>query len=196
MKVIRKGKDLLVAKLPATSFDYRIEKLVAEYFKANFNRHEAYRNAGWHGDPNNYADRLFKHPKVVALIQKRQKALRKKMHIDEEFVVQRIAKMADAPSILAQYTKVDAEGLPYYDFTGASKEDLAIISSIARDKKGNIKLTTHDVLGALSQLVKILGMAKEKVEVTGKDGEALVQVDEKELARKLAFLLARGAVEE
>lgn len=59
-------------------------------------------------------------------------------------------------------------------------ETAAAISEISQNQGGGIKLKLHDKRAALVDIGKHLGMFKEKVELTGKDGEpikhALVEV--------------------
>lgn len=57
------------------------------------------------------------------------------------------------------------------------------------------KLKLYDKKGALDSLAKIMGMATDRVEVTGKDGAPLQEMSMLETARRLAFILAQGAAE-
>lgn len=70
-------------------------------------------------------------------------------------------------------------------------ETAAAISEISQNQGGGIKLKLHDKRAALVDLGKHLGMFKEKVEVTGKDGGP-IETNETgyDLARKIAFALS------
>lgn len=81
------------------------------------------------------------------------------------------------------------------------EDDVAgFVSSIevVANKKGDEtehvhKIKTWDKLSALDKLGKQLGMFKDQLEVTGKDGAPLIEnVSDEELSRRMAFLLAKG----
>lgn len=72
----------------------------------------------------------------------------------------------------------------------------AAIASIEQSKDGNLKVKFHDKRPALDSIGKHLGMFKDQVEHTGKDGKELFPeggMSKIELARGLAFLLREGA---
>lgn len=73
-------------------------------------------------------------------------------------------------------------------------ETAAAIAEISQTAQGGLKIKFHDKRAALVDIGKHLGMFKEKVEVTGKDGGPIETKDisENELGRRIAFMLAKG----
>lgn len=74
-------------------------------------------------------------------------------------------------------------------------ETAAAISEISQNQGGGIKLKLHDKRAALVDIGKHLGMFREKVEITGKDGGPIEVSDmtDVERARRVAFALAQAA---
>lgn len=69
----------------------------------------------------------------------------------------------------------------------------ACISEVSQNATGGIKIKLHDKRAALVDIGKHLGMFKDRVEVTGKDGGPIVsEVSDRELARAVAMVLADG----
>lgn len=75
-------------------------------------------------------------------------------------------------------------------------ETAAAISEISQTKDGALKVKLHDKRAALVDLGRHLGMFKDKVEVTGKDGGAIeidqVRNDADAFTRSITRLAARG----
>lgn len=86
-------------------------------------------------------------------------------------------------------------GRPIFkDTAKASRAARRLYDGVKITKDGmEMKLRSRD--HALGQLFKHLALgAPQKVEVTGKDGEAMaVELDAKQLARRIAFAIAKGA---
>lgn len=74
-------------------------------------------------------------------------------------------------------------------------ETAAAISEISQNQGGGIKLKLHDKRAALVDIGKHLGMFREKIELTGKDGGPIEVADmtDTEKARRVAFALAQAA---
>lgn len=74
-------------------------------------------------------------------------------------------------------------------------ETAAAISEVSQTKDGALKVKLHDKRAALVDLGRHLGMFKDKVEVTGKDGGAIeidqVRSDADAFTRSIARLAAR-----
>lgn len=72
----------------------------------------------------------------------------------------------------------------------------AAVSEVSLTQSG-VKIKMHDKQAALVNLGKHLGMFTDKVEHTGKDGGPIEveDVSDKEIARRVAFLLMKGAQE-
>lgn len=73
-------------------------------------------------------------------------------------------------------------------------ETAAAIAEVSQNAAGGVKIKLHDKRAALVDIGKHLGMFKEKVEVTGKDGGPVETKDmsQNELGRRIAFMLAKG----
>lgn len=69
----------------------------------------------------------------------------------------------------------------------------AAIAEIGQTDKGSVKIKLHDKLSALEKLGKHLGMFKEKVELSGKDGGPLqfADVTDADRAKALAAFMAK-----
>ena len=124
---------------------------------------------------------------VVAVqeeLQRRQKEAAKKVKLTPEWVLERLMERADAGRILAPYKFIDENGQLYWDFTGADKKALSLMSSIGVEfiksgrGKGSIELVKSkpvepDQGAALRDLMRHLGMFNDKLEVTGSMAERI-----------------------
>lgn len=183
------------------------EKLVDEYFLNGGNKKAAMKAAGYKVAYDQYGYKLFTTPGVKKLIEDRKKRLRQKFEVSFETILERLAELADGYKRVAKYKKVDSKGQLYWDFTGATEEDLALITTIDTEIKFDgdednpvtvhkMKIGTADLKdahAALGSLAKLIGIDKAKVEISGPNGQP-IEIDNKELGRKLAFLLTKGAL--
>lgn len=119
---------------------------------------------------------VFGRPEVTAEIERRHEMLRKKTEINNEWVLERLAAIADAGRALARYKKVDESGALYWDFTEATPEDLALINDLTVEEyaegrgagKRDVKKTKIGVTepkSALDSIARILGMFQDRVRV-------------------------------
>ena len=155
----------------------RYAKIVDAYFQNGFNQTRALETAGYK-HANAYVERLFKHPWIVGEIARRQAVAREKYELDEEWIVSRLMRIADAGTILARYKKVEPDGSLSWDFTGAPQEDLALINELTvevyMDGRGEhkrevkrMKIGITEPKGALETLGRRFGLWKDNVTVTG-----------------------------
>lgn len=74
------------------------------------------------------------------------------------------------------------------------EETAAAVSEFSYDAQGNPRVKMHEKRGALDALSKVLRLAPEQVEVTGKNGGPIEtkNLSDTEVARWLAFMLAKG----
>jgi phage terminase small subunit len=97
-------------------------------------------------------------------------------------------------------TKVLQSEVLLLDSADLSAATAAAIAEVSRGTSGAIRVKLHDKPAALRDLARILGMLKDRVEHTGKDGGPLEVVEERselEIGRRLAFVLemiARGEI--
>lgn len=182
---------------------FRQKQAVENYLSNGGNKDKAALDAGY--SHRQCARLVFNNPKVVKEIERRKEQIMKKYELDAEWVIQRMARLADAPTVLAKYMQVREDGTISWDFTGASKEDLWVIrnvmTKISYDEEGNARVTefkvdTADVLAALNSLAKVMGIVVDKNEISGPNGKPVqVDVSNHEVARRLAFILAQGVKE-
>ena len=156
----------------------RCNLLVHYYFQTNFDKCEAMRLAGYKGNVHGYAQDTFKHPYVVAEIERQRKKMLDKFDLSREWIVQRLMTLADSNIVLGKFKKIDEDGSLYWDFTGATPEELSIINGITTDtytegrgpSKKKVKkfgLVITDPKAALDSLARIQGLFNDKVTVQG-----------------------------
>lgn len=157
---------------PPPTVNYRQLRLVDYFFKNGFKKIEAARMAGY-AYPERYSNRLFKHPAVVAEIDKRRKKMSEKVQLTAEWIIEQLMAHAQAGLKLAKFRQLDGS----WNFSTATPEELALVKQtqeVYLDKPGKgvkggkIKLELPDSMKALEMLAKIQGMFKDTVEVTGK----------------------------
>jgi phage terminase small subunit len=141
---------------------------------------------------------VFSNPLVVAEIERRRRYLIETDEIDEKWVLRRLAKIANAGEILGRFRKVNGDGQPYWDFTGATEAELSVITEMTtetyiegRGEDGReikkVKIGLPDSKGALDSLSRVLGLNKDKLTVDGNLGIVeKLQAGRKRLAKPAA----------
>ena len=120
---------------------------------------------------------VFGREDVKAEMARRQKDTRRRSNISQDWVLEKLKGIVDAPEILAPFVVLTPDGKLDYDFTDASPEQLRVINSIqtsvemvgrGQDKKPvkKFKITTGDRQAALTLISRIMGYHKD-VEVKG-----------------------------
>ena len=146
------------------------------------------------------ASQLLTKPNIQAAIQAEMDKRAEKTSITAERVLEEIARIAFLD--IRKAFDVNGNLLPIHEMP----EDVARamggmdISSYTGQGEGAIteitkKIKLIDKKGALELLGKHLKLFTEKVEHTGKDGGAIeiADINEVDMARKIAFVLAQGA---
>jgi len=112
--------------------------------------------------------RAFKNPVVVKEIERQQEKLRKKYELDEDWVIQRLMRIADSGTILAKFKKVQSDGSLDWDFTGATEDELASINELTvittETEKGvvtKMKIGSESPKAALDSLCRKLGLFQD-----------------------------------
>lgn len=193
-------KKVAKRKTPGKLSDLQRRAIDAYEARGFRNKCASLREAGYadttaQGNPHG----VFNNPNVRREIEKRLDALRRKYVIDEDFVMQRFARIANGPEIMARFRMVAEDGSLYWDFTDATQDDLAVIQSMtvetyeegrgegARTVK-KFKVDIADATGALNAIARRLGLFNDKVTVTGEvslierlqRGRARAKADNKE----------------
>ena len=155
----------------------RVQLLVETYLNNNYNKKEALIAAGY--SPHSagfHVHNVFEKPEVKAEVERRQTNAKKKYELNEEWVITRLMRIANAPEILAKFKVVGYDGQLTWDFTGATQEELSTIEGFSSDHytegKGEdarqvkkFKIDKSDVKGALDSLCRRLGLFNDKLTV-------------------------------
>lgn len=130
-------------------------------------------------------DELLKKPQVVAALQVAMKRREQRTEITQDKVLRELAKIgfADIRNAVqwgdTEVRMCDSEDgsdlVPYYGIALKSSSEIdddtaAAIAEVAQTRDG-LKIKFHDKRAALVDIGRHLGMFKEKVEITGKDGQ-------------------------
>lgn len=159
-------------------------------------------------------ERLLRNVEVQALLTERMKAREKRTEITQDKVLAELAKIGFADirkvvqwgntEIRVNVTGGDGDSPPekmievYHGLclTAANEIDndtAAAISEISQGKEG-LKVKLHDKRAALVDIGRHLGMFKDKVELTGKDGQPLIPTKLEEMTdEQLAAIAAAGS---
>lgn len=184
-----------MAGKPRTIPDPREAAFVNIYVKdATGNATAAAREAGYaESSVNVMANRLLKRPHIMAQIEaaRHRTARRATITIDE--VVDELAKIARFN--IQDFIRINADGDPYVDFSGATRDQLAAIKSVsvedfvdgrgddARDVK-RVKFDVFDKKGALEALGRHLGgFAQKNILGGGPNGDDAIPVEVKHTIR-------------
>jgi len=118
---------------------------------------------------------LLRKPQVAARVQEIRDEQVSQLH-DRFFVTkERILQELSRVGFMNIREIVDARGeLKVKSLDDLTDDQTACIASIHQTTNGALKVTFADKMRALEAMGKHLGMFTEKVEVTGKDGDALV----------------------
>jgi len=149
--------------------------LVRHFFECDFNKREACRRAGY---PISYTSEVFKHPDVLDEIARRRSKTTEQFELSREWIVKRLMMLADSNLMLAKFKRIDEDGDLYWDFTGATPEELAVIQEITTDfyvegkgpdarKIKKVKIKVSDPKAALDSLARIQGIYNDTVKVEG-----------------------------
>ena len=121
---------------------------------------------------------IFSRPDVAAEIARRRAAFATKTDIDDEWVIERFRRIADAD--LGDLLEVQEDGTAWVDMSAMTPDQKSALSeydSITSygqpDEDGNpapkvvkAKVRFHDKMAALMALARIRGMLKDKLEVS------------------------------
>lgn len=130
-----------------------------------------------------------------------------KLAITKEAVLGELALLGF--SNMLDYVRIGDDGLPYTDFSALTREQAAAIQEVhvestpaaigedgqeTRPEVRKVRFKLADKRAALGDLGRHLGLFKERVELTGKDGAPIeVELTDLEAARRIAFLLTKAA---
>jgi phage terminase small subunit len=158
------------------------EQFVAEYL-IDLNATQAAIRAGYSENSAHVigCENLSK-PNVQSAIADAMGKRQKRTEITQDRVLAELAKIGFAN--MQNYMRANAGGDPYLDFSAITEDQAAALSEVtvedytdgrgegAREVK-RVKFKLCDKRAALVDLGRHLGMFKDKIELTGKDGEPL-----------------------
>jgi phage terminase small subunit len=148
----------------------------------------------------------LKKPEIMQFIEKLRAPIIKKLDISAERILEEYAKMAfanlhDFLGVNEDGTIQAKEGLPFADFTGVTKDQMAgldgleiiMLPPVEEDGPNpiKVKMKLADKKGALDVLAKRAGLLKEHIEHSGKIDTG--SADPADIAKRVAFLLQKAA---
>lgn len=149
-------------------------------------------------------------PDIAAAVSDGRKRLSEATAVTAERVIGELAKIGFAN--MADYMRATPDGDPYLDFGQLTRDQAAALAEVTvedfRDGRGEdardvrrVKFKLADKRAALVDLGKHLGLFRERVEHTGKDGgpiqtEDVTRRDADEFARRVLRLSASGGAGE
>lgn len=161
----------------------------------------AYAKAGYKPDDGN-ASKMAAKPEVQARVQEITGKAAERVGVTIERILDELALLGF--SNMLDYVSINEAGDPQIDLGNLTREQAAALSEITintRTERGgeakpdaelkSVKFKLCDKRAALIDLGKHLGMFKERVEVTGKDGGP-IEISDIEAGRRIAFALARA----
>ncbi len=180
------------------------QKRFADEYLIDLNATQAATRAGYSPrTANEQGARLLANAGVKAYIAKRIKDREQRTEITQDRVLKELAKIgfSDIRKALSWGSEVvckDAEsgemtissGVALVDSALVDDDTAAAIAEVSQTQNG-IKIKLHDKRGALVDIGRHLGMFKDKVEITGKDGGPVetaqfTRSEYEDIARKVA----------
>lgn len=177
-RVVR-GLDAKGARKPVPKLNPKQLKAIDIYMSNGFKKRPALIAAGYaKTTANSNSQSVFSNPLVKEEIERRFEKDRRKYNVDRDWVIQRLARIANGGEVLARYRKVNPDGTLYYDFEGATPDELAVISELTTDEYSEgrgedavsikkMKIAMADPKGALDSLARTLGLFQDNVKVEG-----------------------------
>lgn len=172
----------------------------AEEYLVDLNATQAALRAGYsEKTASSQGQRLLTKVDVQASISKAREEISKRTEITQDAVLKELAKIGFAN--MQDYMKAGPDGDPYLDFSELTREQAAALIEVtvedfkegrgeaARDVR-RVKFKLADKKGALVDIGKHLGMFKERVEHTGKDGGPIETITTNMSAKEAAELYA------
>lgn len=153
------------------------------------------------------ASRLHKQPVIQARIVEMKEALSVRTSITQQRVLEELAKIGFVNA--GDFVTVDSDGQTTVDISKLTPDQKAAIAELqidtAPDGRQRVKVKLHDKRAALMDIGKHLGMFREKIELTGKDGGAievknklevsLLDREEREMLKQMLLAIAERKAE-
>jgi phage terminase small subunit len=162
-----------------TKLSARHHRVIDEYFVNGRNQTQAMISQGYkESSARLNAHQFFRNKAIQTEIQKREREMQERYEISREWIIERLARIADSGKILSRFRKISKDGQIYWDFRGATREDLEVIADLqveeyqegrgpgAADVK-KTKISVNSPLQALEGLSRIMGFNQDKLKVEG-----------------------------
>lgn len=156
----------------------RQSRFVDEYL-VDLNATQAAIRAGYSAKTSaSQGERLLRNVEIQAAITAAMKARQERTEITQDRVLAELAKIAfgDQRAVM----EWGPSGVKLRDSKALTGDQAAIVSEVSESVTaagGTLKLKTHDKVGALKLIGDHLGMFKQRMELTGKDGGPIQSQD-------------------
>lgn len=162
-------------------------RAIDAYFENGFKKAEAMRTAGYaESTCRSFTGKIFSNPICLAEIERRMAKRAKKHNLSVDWLVKQFMKRATSGEVFAKFRKIAEDGSLYYDFKGATEEELALVQELQVEfmksgrGKGAIDVTKFkikepDVHAALMALGRHMGIFDDKLDITGGDEITRIQ---------------------
>ena len=141
------------------------EHKAIKYYLEGLPKGQALKKAGFSFRAQRSPSRLFERPEIKGEIQRRQKMMATKANVNAEWIIERLASIADAD--LTDLMTLDEEGIPRIDFAKMNGNLRRAITGYSVKKDGKISVSQADKLKALDMLARHLGMYEDSLKIEG-----------------------------
>lgn len=144
-------------------------RIAVNAFLSGMTQREAMVEAGY--SPKSAPDKVFGREDVKHEIERLQESVAAKFEVSQEWVVERLVRIAESGTVLAKFKKIDSDGKLYWDFTDATQEELALIDDLTVETsivgKHSMKVGVPGRQKAIDSLCRVLGFNKDKLDISG-----------------------------
>lgn len=164
------------------------QRLFVKEYLVDLNATQAAKRAGYSlktADKQGF--QLLEKARIQEAIQAEMKEREKRTEITADRVLQELARIGF--SDIGDFVDYGPAGVTIKESSEVDTKALAEVSEKRSDKGSTVTFKLHDKVSALEKLGRHLGLFKDKVELTGKDGGPL-QVEQKILPRDEVHRLA------
>lgn len=194
--------------MPTNTLTAKQERFVQGLFTGKTQREaykDAYSNRMTDKQIDEEACKLAAKPKVYQRLKELQDEIKERNFITVEKIIEEYAKIgfADIKDYLSfgmkeLETGQNEDGEPIVvpvqtvNVKPSEEVDGTLISEVSINSKGVFTFKMHDKMNALEKMGRYLGMFRDKVEVTGKDGGAIeIDSPRERIERRIALTAAR-----
>jgi phage terminase small subunit len=164
----RSGGGERSGQMPALLGDPRERRFIERYVETNNGTQSAIVAGYSVKSARTIASQLLKRRNTKEAIERRNAELMDELNFTPDRIIRELAKIAGVNS--DDFIRIDQDGQPHVDFSGATRRHLAAVASVENTEKG-VKYKTHDKLRALDMLARMGQLyPAERLEHTGVGG--------------------------